>query len=142
MIDLNTATAKDTASYFSSKVNSFLFSPDALAEEQKGSRQMEDLDILWIKVLSDDNYRTDARNEASAETGRKLAKISFIKRKMELVNNEKMQEVAEKMSFDHRTLQQSFSGLIFCHLLQSCNKREYQILTETMGDSFYKLPLI
>lgn len=142
MINLNTATAKEIASYFSSKVNSFLFRPDALAEEQRDSRQMEDLDILWIKVLSDDDYRTDARNEASAVTGRKLARIPFIKRKMELVNNEKMQEVAEKMSFDHRTLQQSFSGLIFCHLLQSCNKREYQILVGTMGDSFYRLPLI
>lgn len=142
MMNLNTATAKEIASYFSSKVNNFLFRPDAFAEEQKGSRQMEDLDILWIKVLSDDDYRTDARNKASAVTGRKLARIPFIKRKMELVNNEKMQEVAEKMSLDHRTLQQSFSGLIFCHLLQSCNKREYQILVGTMGDSFYRLPLI
>ena len=142
MIILNTATAKEIASYFSSEVNNFLFRPDVIAEEQKDSRQMEDLDILWIKVLSDNDYRTDARNKASAVTGRKLAEIPFIKRKMELVNNEKMQEVAEKMSHDHRTLQQSFSGLTFCHLLQSCNKEEYQILVEIMGDSFYRLPLI
>lgn len=114
MLDLNTATAKEIASYFSSKVNNFLFRPDAIAEEQKDSEQMKDLDLYWIKILSSHTYRTDARNEASAVTGRKLAEIPLVKRKMELVNNEKMQEVAEKMSLDHRTLQQSFSELIFC----------------------------
>lgn len=142
MIDLNTATAKEIADYFTLEVNSFLFNPEKTAEELISSRQMKDLDILWIRILSDPAYCTDARNEASAMTGRKLAEIPFIRRKLDLVNNEKMEAVAKKMATDHRTLQQTFSGLVFCHLLMTCNRRESQTLTEVMGDSFYRLPLI
>ena len=40
-----------------------------------------------IKVISDSGYRTDLRNEASAKTGRQLAEIPFVKRKMESVSN-------------------------------------------------------
>lgn len=142
MIDLNTATAKEIANYFSSEVNNLLFKPEKIAEEQKDSKHMKDLDILWIKTLSDHSYRTDARNEAAAQAGKELAKIPFVKKKMELVCNEKMQEVIKRMIMLHMTLQQTFSGLVFYHFLQSCNKRETQTLLKTMGDSFYKLPLI
>lgn len=55
---------------------------------------MEDLDICWIKVISDSGYRTDLRNEASAKTGRQLAEIPFVQRKME--------KVAEEMPMDNR----------------------------------------
>ncbi len=142
MINLNTATAKEIADYFTLEVNSFLFNPEKAAEKLISSRRMKDLDILWIKILSAPSYCTDARNEASAMTGRKLAEIPFIRRKLDLVNNEKMEAVAKKMATDHRTLQQTFSGLVFCHLLMTCNKRESETLTEVMGDSFYRLPLI
>ncbi len=98
---------------------------------------MKELDICWIKILSSNTYRTDIRNEASARTGRQLADIPFVKRKMELVDNQKMEDAAKEMAMDHRTLQQTFSGLIFCHFLQSCNKREAQTLIKVMGDSFY-----
>ena len=142
MIDLNTSTAKEIASYFSAKVNSFLFRPETLAGELKGSSQMQDLDLCWIRILSGHTYQTDARNEAAAITGRKLAGIPFIKRKLELVHNEKMETVAEIMATDHRTLQQTFSGLVFFHFLLSCSEKEHQILVDAMGDSFYRLPLI
>ena len=142
MIDLKTARTQEIAKYFSHEVNNLLFKPKRIAEEQRDSRQMEDLDICWIKVISDSGYRTDLRNEASAKTGRQLAEIPFVKRKMESVSNEKMEKVAKEMAIDHRTLQQAFSGLIFYHFLQSCNKREAQTLIKVMGDSFYKLPLI
>lgn len=142
MMDLKTASPQEIASYFSHEVNNMFFKPDKITEEQKGSRQMKELDICWIKVLSSHTYRTDLRNEASARTGRQLADIPFVKRKMELVDNQKMEEVAKEMAMDHRTLQQTFSGLIFYHFLQSCSKREVQTLVKVMGDSFYKLPLI
>ena len=118
------------------------FKPDKIAEEQNGSRQMEDLDICWIKVISDSGYRTDLRNEASAKTGRQLAEIPFVKRKMESVSNGKMEKVAKEMAMDHRTLQQTFSGLVFYHFLQSCDKEESEELIAVMGESFYRLPLI
>ena len=135
MMDLKTASPQEIAKYFSREVNNMFFKPDKIAEEQRDCRQMEDLDICWIKVISDSRYRTDLRNEASAKTGRQLAEIPFVQKKMESVSN-------EKMEIDHRTLQQTFSGLVFFHFLQSCNKKEHDALIKAMGESFYRLPLI
>ena len=53
MMDLKTASPQEIAKYFSREVNNMFFKPDKIAEEQNGSRQMEDLDICWIKVISD-----------------------------------------------------------------------------------------
>ena len=142
MMDLKTASPQEIAKYFSREVNNMFFKPDKIAGEQRDSRQMEDLDICWIKVISDSGYRTDLRNEASAKTGRQLAEIPFVKRKMESVSNEKMEKVAKEMAMDHRTLQQTFSGLVFYHFLQSCDKEESEELIAVMGESFYRLPLI
>ena len=142
MMDLKTASPQEIAKYFSREVNNMFFKPDKIAGEQRDSRQMEDLDICWIKVISDSGYRTDLRNEASAKTGRQLAEIPFVKRKMESVSNGKMEKVAKEMAMDHRTLQQTFSGLVFYHFLQSCDKEESEELIAVMGESFYRLPLI
>ncbi len=142
MIDLRNAGAEEIASYFSNEVNNMFFKPDTIAEEQRTSRQMKDLDLCWIRILAGYDYRTDLRNEVSAEKGRLLAEIPFIKRKIEAVNNPKMEDVARRMSLDHRTLQQTFSGLVFYHFTLTCNKRETHTLLKVMGDSFYKLPLI
>lgn len=142
MMDLKIASPQEIAKYFSREVNNMFFKPDKIAEEQRDCRQMEDLDICWIKVISDSGYRTDLRNEASAKTGRQLAEIPFVQKKMESVSNEKMEKVAKEMAIDHRTLQQTFSGLVFFHFLQSCNKKEHDALIKAMGESFYRLPLI
>lgn len=142
MINLETAEVKEIADYFSHVVNNFSFNPKKIAMEQEKSKQMKDLDIYWIKTLSSHTYRTDLRNEASARVGRQLAEIPFVKGKIELVDNQKMQKVAEKMEMDHRTLQQTFSRLVFYHFLQICNQKEAQTLIKVMGNSFYRLPLI
>ena len=142
MMDLKTASPQEIAKYFSCEVNNMFFKPDKIAGEQRDSRQMEDLDICWIKVISDSGYRTDLRNEASAKTGRQLAEIPFVQKKMESVSNEKVEKVAKEMAIDHRTLQQTFSGLVFCHFLQSGDKEESEKLIAVMGESFYRLPLI
>lgn len=142
MIDLKTASSQEIASYFSREVNNFCFSPKVTAEDLKSSRLMKDLDLCWLRILSDPTYRTDLRNEKSSIVGRQLADIPFVKRKIELVDNPKMEEVAKIMATDHRTLQQTFSGLVFYHFMLTCNKRETHTLLKVMGDSFYKLPLI
>ncbi len=142
MIDLKNAASQEIASYFSHEVNNLFFKPDTIAEEQKESKQMKDLDICWIKTLSGCEYKTDLRNEAAAETGRRLAEIPFIAKKINLINNPKMEDVAKKMAMDHRTLQQTFSGLVFYHLFLTSSKRDSQTLIKIMGDSFYRLPLI
>lgn len=142
MIDLKTASSKEIASYFSHEVNNFCFNPKVAAEELISSRLMKELDLCWIRILSSPAYRTDLRNEKSAQTGSWLAEIPFIAKKLTLINNPKMEEVAKIMAMDHRTLQQTFSGLVFYHFMITCNKRETQTLLKVMGDSFYRLPLI
>lgn len=142
MIDLINANSQEIASYFSREVNNFCFSPKVTAEELKSSRLMKDLDLCWIRILSAPAYRTDLRNEKSALTGRRLSDIPFVQRKVDLVENPKMEEVAKIMAMDHRTLQQTFSGLVFYHFMITCNKRETQTLLKVMGDSFYRLPMI
>ena len=141
-MDLKNTEVKEIARYFSYEVNNFLFKPEKIATEQKDSADMKDLDLCWIKILADRNYRTDLRNEQSAITGRLLATVPFIKKRLESVDNSKMAEVAEIMSCDHRTLQQTFSSLIFYHLQLTCNEKEAAELTETLGGRFYMLPLI
>ncbi len=142
MIDLKTANPQEIASYFSREVNNFCFNPKVTAEELKSSRLMKDLDLCWIRILSDPAYRTDLRNEKSALTGRRLADISFIAKKIAMTGSPKMEEVTKIMTMDHRTLQQTFSSLVFYHFMITCNKRETLTLLKVMGDSFYKLPLI
>ena len=141
-MDLKNTDVKEIAKYFSYEVNNFLFRPEKIATEQVDSPDMKDLDLCWIKILADRNYRTDLRNEQSAITGRLLATVPFIKKRLESIDNSKMAEVAKIMSCDHRTLQQTFSSLIFYHLQLTCNKKETAELTETLGDRFYMLPLI
>lgn len=142
MIDLKTVSSQEIATYFSREINNMFFKPDTIAEEQKQSRQMKDLDLCWIKTLSSYTYRTDLRNEKSSIVGRQLSEIPFIARKVEQLDNPKMEDVAKRMAMDHRTLQQTFSGLVFYHFMLTCNKRETQTLLGVMGNSFYKLPLI
>lgn len=142
MIDLKNCEIKDIVSYFLDEVNNLVFKPQKIAEEQKHSSEMRDLDLYWIKAVSSNTYMTDLRNEASAKTGRKLVAIPFVAGKLEHCNNPKMAEVAEKMSREHRTLQQTFSKLIFCHFMLTCNGKEQQILCDVMGEEFYRLPLI
>lgn len=142
MMDLKNAETKDIAKYFSREVNNLLFNPQKIAEEQKDSVDMKDLDICWIKILSDSGYGTDARNEYSAHLGKMLAIVPFIQQKIKKTDNARMEEVAGIMSCDHRTLQQTFSSLVFYHLQLTCSSQEAQLLSDKFGESFYRLPLI
>lgn len=142
MINLKTMDTEEIARYFSYEVNNFLFKPKEIAEEQKNSPDMKDLDAYWIKKISSHDYRTDLRNEQAAVIGKLLATIPFIKKRIESVDNGKMAEVAEIMSYEHKTLQQTFSSLIFYHLQLTCTKKESVMLSDALGDTFYMLPLI
>jgi len=142
MIDLKNCNAQEIMNQFSCLTNNLLFKPNKTAEEYQDSALMEDLDLCWIKTVSGSGYRTDLRNEASSRVGRQLINIPFVAKRLEHSNNPKMAEVAEKMSREHRTLQQTFSKLIFYHFMLTCNRKEQQILCDAMGEEFYRLPLI
>lgn len=143
MIDLINSDAQEIVNQFSYLTNNLLFKPNKTAEEYRDSALMEELDICWIKTLSSPEYRTDLRNEASAQTAKKLVGIPFVSRKMGLVSPDtRMAEVASRMRQEHRTLQQTFSKLVFCHFMSTCNGEEQKTLRDVMGGEFYRLPLI
>lgn len=142
MIDLKNYDAQEIVNQFSYMTNNLVFKVNKTAEEYQDSALMEELDLCWIRTVSSPEYRTDLRNEASAKVGRQLANIPFVSKKLEQSNNPKMAEVAEKMSRVHRTIQQSFSRLIFYHFMLICDRKEKQILCGIMGEEFYRLPLI
>lgn len=142
MINLELENVQEILNQFLYLTNNLLFRPNKTAEELKNSFLMQDLDLCWIRICSSNNYKTDLRNEASAKVSRQLATIPFVAKKLEHSTNPKMQEVAVKMSQEHRFIQQSFSKLVFCHFMLTRDSNESQILTDIMGEDFYKLPLI
>lgn len=142
MIDLKNCDAEEILNQFSYLTNNLVFKVNKNAEEYRNSELMEDLDFCWIRILASADYRTDLRNEASSKVGKQLAAIPFVAKRLEHSNNQKMEEVAEKMAQEHKTIQQSFSKLVFYHFLLTCNSKESQILYDKLGKDFYRLPLI
>lgn len=142
MINLESENAQEIVNQFSYLTNNLVFKVAKNAEEYRDSQLMEDLDLCWIRICSSNNYKTDLRNEETAKVGRKLTAIPFVKDKLKRPNNPKMKEVAEKMSQEHRFIQQSFSKLVFCHFALCCTAKENKILCDTLGEDFYRLPLI
>lgn len=142
MIDLINCETQEIFNQFSYLTNNLVFKVNKTAEEYRDSQLMEELDLCWIRVLCSPTYKTDLRNEACARTGRQLAGIPFVKSKLDGVNSPKMKEVAQKMAQEHRTIQQSFSKLIFYHFALCCTAKENKILYDTLGEDFYRLPLI
>ena len=106
MIDLKNSDTQEILNQLSYLTNNLVFKVNKTAEELKDSQLMEDLDLCWIRILANPDYRTDLRNEASARAGRQLANIPFVKKRLECPNNPKMKEVSEKMSQEHRFIQQ------------------------------------
>lgn len=142
MINLVSEDAEEIMNQFSFLTNNITFKVCKTAEEYRNSQLMEELDLCWIKVLSSPNYRTDPRNEAAAKIARQLSEIPFVSERLERPTNPKMEEAAKKMAREHRTIQQSFSKLVFYHFTLSCTTRENRILRDALGEDFYRLPVI
>ncbi len=142
MIDLKNSDAQEILNQFSYAVNNLVFKVNQTAKEYSDSELMQDLDLCWIRILASPGYHTDLRNEESARVGKQLAAIPFVVERLKHFNNQKMEEVAKKMKQEHKTIQQSFSKLVFYHFLLTCNSKESQILYNKLGEDFYRLPLI
>ena len=142
---LKKGTVNEIVKYFSNKVNDLCFKPQKICLELKESQEMKILTYYWIYILSQDTYRFDGRNEYSSQIGKKLYQIPFIKEQIDyllIYSDEKMKLVAEKMSYEHRTLQQSFSSIIFYHLFITCNDNQQIYLKENFEKEFFLTPLI
>lgn len=135
--------AKEIARDFSRLTNNFSFDYKGLAEELRDSKDMRKLAFYWLRVVSSTNYRADGRNEIAARKGRKLAEVSFIKKKIEnLKEDVKMVEICNEISYDHKTLQQTFSKFVFYYIFLTATEKQQKQLIDRIGERFYLLPLI
>ena len=106
-----------------------------LSENEKAKENMEALSAEWVRVLHKqrEEHRYDARNEYSVSVGEEL--YSMHQSEPWMKENPIFREIAGEMGFQHRTIQQTFSGLIFEFL----NKVHPEIALE---DSWYRCPMI
>ena len=106
-----------------------------LSENEKAKENMEALSAEWIRVLHKqrEEHRYDARNEYSVSVGEEL--YSMHQSEPWMKENPIFREIAGEMGFQHRTIQQTFSGLIYEFL----NKVHPEIALE---DSWYRCPMI
>lgn len=130
-------------------VNNYTFDQSGFVEEIKTREDKEKiLPILlfWILKLKiiNDCKRYDLRNEYSVIIGKKIYKI--LHNEINDMYNKTSKSIREgvcfieAMSKAHRTLQQSFSGLIFESLL--CFPELKEKLLIELDEDFYKTPLI
>lgn len=142
MIDFKQDT-KTIVKEFMRIVNNFSFKPKELAEELKKSKEMRQLDFYWLVTISSSNYMTDGRNEIAARKGRELAEIPFIKKKMEKLPDDMYKlNIALEISREHKTLQQTFTGFVFYHILLTSTEKQKEQIIDRMGEDFYIMPLI
>lgn len=142
MIDFS-KDAKEIAREFMRVTNNFSFDRKGLAEELRNSKEMKQLALHWLVILSSDNYMTDDRNAIAARKGKELAEVPFLKRKLaNLKDDVKMVKICMEISRDHRTLQQTFSGFVFYYILITATEKQQEQITSRLGESFYRLPLI
>ena len=106
-----------------------------LSENEKAKENMEALSAEWVRVLHKqrEEHRYDARNEYSVSVGEEL--YSMHQSEPWMKENPIFREIAGEMGFQHRTIQQTFSGLIFEFL----NKVHPEIALE---DSWHKCPMV
>lgn len=146
--------SKEIAKYFTRVVNNYSFDYKGLAEELKDNKEMKRLALFWLKKISSYEYmkyNTDGRNEISARRGQELSEVSFLKRKLEKLpekaevlgdKNDKLLKVVWCIEHDHRTLQQTFSKFIFYFILITSTEKQQEQLKSSLGEDFYRLPLI
>lgn len=141
MIDFS-KDAKEISNEFMRVTNNFSFDRKGLAEELRNSKEMKQLALHWLVILSSDNYMTDDRNAIAARKGKELAEVPFLKKKLEKLEDEKMVKICMEISRDHRTLQQTFSGFVFYYILITATAKQQEQIISRMGETFYRLPLI
>lgn len=144
------------ANEMSDFVNSFSFDLDGFLEgvnEQEKKQKILDVFFLWIKHQPPVERKGfyDARNEYSVQTANKLQEV-FRKEIEEVserlgynteweITSEDTKEVAfvKKMGREHRTLQQSFSKIVFRSLLLF---PELEGGLQNLEEGFWKMPMI
>lgn len=135
--------AKEIARDFSRLTNNFSFDYKGLAEELRDSKDMRKLALYWLKVVSSSSYKVDGRNEIAKRRGQELAEISFLKEKIENLKEDlKMVKICNEISYDHKTLQQTFSKFVFYYIFLTATEKQQEQLISRMGERFYLLPLI
>lgn len=126
---------------FSNHVNNFLFDPKQIHDEIcKNNTARENFELIaenWIQMLAKQKSccMFDGRNEYACMIGEKLN--PFLARK-EIPTT--IQLFSEEMSREHRTLQQSFSSLVFLYIAKW--HPDYAESAGLKEEKFWKCPMI
>ena len=131
-------------------VNSFGFPKkqvcDLIFQNENSIRHFLDISLGWIQDLTErKEWQYDGRNEASVKLAREI--MNGVENIFEPLDSAKI--FVREANKWHRTLQQTFSGLVFCFLdkikiseeLEEISKNINKI-KEKYGDKWYGLPMI
>lgn len=171
--ELSKDLIKKLCNSISDMVNSFSFKPEKLTEailkDTLSRATFKQIALLWVDRLSNAKY-FDGRNEYSVETSKKIANLDNIKESIIFYKKMLLDEefnlsnclsvdhifktavrikcpvpviVVEFMAREHRTLQQTFSSLVFYFLLNAGGKEEEDLKQfEKENHRFFVTPLI
>lgn len=158
--DTEKEVGKTIGQAISNSVNNFFVNSreiaEALFDSKKASITMDHIAAAWVAVLNG-QYKQEAyddRNAYSTKIGQQLYKLpdiaAFIRKngcaeyapymrdkKKTLTCYHTGMYVADYMSREHRTLQQTFSEIVFLYL-----KQKFPKLDKTLGDRWTACPLI
>lgn len=153
--------AKELSGAISNVVNCFVFRPDeylsGISSDPDLHRSFRKLSAYWIIALCmmRENRMVDERNEYAAITASKLAGIRPVHDFLKVQTDEDLSKARKalerrpgkdlglepltvyNMLTMHRTLQQTFSGLVFTFL-----KSEVPEINDRMEDGWERCPLI
>lgn len=139
----------------SAMVNNFSFHKDevahAIAVDENAKHNFLALASAWVKKLSDmyDADCYDDRNQLSCLTGYCLAyNLSYQKKRIPDIPG--TNSFTERIARDHRTLQQTFSALVFCFIafvypditLKGCSKVGYKGEQYKFDEYWWDMPLV
>jgi hypothetical protein len=139
-------------------VNNFSFEADktdaAILNDEVLCGAFRPIVMMWIRTLAElyDKGWYDGRNEFSCQIGKKVISTAVGKKVVEcgVVKpdiNPIFNEIENKMSRQHRTLQQSFSALCFHFLYNSISEKD-EFISELnasgmdLDKNFWNTPLI
>ena len=151
--------AEQAGKYMSAACNTYGLDRKAFlelmaAQKPKIRKIWTDICWHWVKYLSraysDDRY--DKRNEQSCYTGRHLYSASVYggdEPLPDLPRDNFIRDFIAEMAYDHRTIQQSFSSLVFAWLNylaevkgEQKSKRAVKEIKKMRGDCWHSMPMI
>lgn len=126
-------------------INNVCFTPYALVSDilsdEDTNRSFGKIATHWLKTQSENEY-FDARNQYSVETAKNITSSENLNNALTPVTDDDtwVKEFCDKMNKNHRTLQQTFSSVVFYYLHNVWSKT--QELSLNLKASWWSCPFI